>query len=56
MKTITNECCDCATGGYPCRGNFCPRRHTERWYCDKCGEEVNEYDLENGLCEDCREE
>lgn len=58
---ITNECCDCASPGYPCRGSACPLRRVEAHYCDKCGDRLDEdeiYEDDNGyeLCEYCREE
>lgn len=55
MKRIENHCCDCAVPGYPCRGDACPLRRVEVYYCDKCGcelEEVYEVDDEE-FCEDC---
>lgn len=58
MRTVTDECCDCATESYPCLGSSCPNRNVVRYYCDRCKEEfepealyVNENDEE--LCADC---
>ena len=58
MLRIENHCCDCAVPGYPCRGNACPNRNVEVYYCDKCGcelEEIYEVDGEE-LCEECLKE
>lgn len=58
MLVIENHCCDCATPGYPCRGERCPKRHVEVHYCDHCDaelEEVYEVDGEE-LCEECLKE
>jgi hypothetical protein len=58
MLKIENHCCDCATPGYPCRGSACPLTRVEVYYCDKCGDELNEvYDLDGEeLCEYCLKE
>ena len=50
-----NECCDCATESYPCMGSACPNRHVPHFYCDKCGEDVEELYKVDGeeLCEEC---
>lgn len=55
MVKIENHCCDCASPGYPCRGSLCPLTHVEVYYCDKCGDEIDEiYDVEGEeLCEYC---
>ena len=37
MLVERNECCDCATGAYPCLGESCSRRHMPRLACDRCG-------------------
>ena len=56
MKRIENDCCDCATGSYPCLGNSCPKRNAEHYYCDKCGDEAKLYEFEGSeLCIDCIE-
>lgn len=54
MQKVVNECCDCAAGGYPCRGSSCPLRAVTRYYCDKCKSEdvLYEYDGQE-LCKDC---
>ena len=58
-KVIENHCCDCASPGYPCMGDSCPRRHVEVYYCDECDphhetplEKVYD-DGEQELCEEC---
>lgn len=58
MKRIENHCCDCATPGYPCRGSACPRVRVEVYYCDKCGDELDEvYEVDgDDLCEECLKE
>ena len=50
-----NECCGCATESYPCLGSACPNRHVPHFYCDKCGEDVEELYKVDGeeLCEEC---
>ena len=55
MFKIEDHCCDCAAPGYPCLGNACPRRRVKVYYCDKCGEELDEvYEVDGEeLCEDC---
>lgn len=55
MIEIADECCGCATEGYPCWGSLCPNRDVVRMYCDKCGEEVDclrRYEGEQ-WCESC---
>lgn len=54
MIKYENECCDCATEGYPCLGSDCPNRHVLHCYCDKCGFETRLYEFDDRqLCEDC---
>lgn len=55
MVKYENHCCDCATPGYPCRGRECPLRKVAVYYCDACGEELEEvYDVDGReLCEEC---
>lgn len=55
MKKYENECCGCATPGYPCLGDTCPNRNVKHLYCDKCNDDVDElYDVDGEeLCEDC---
>lgn len=55
MKRVEFQCCLCASPGYPCRGESCPRRHVEVYYCDECGEEIDGDVYEDGddLCEYC---
>lgn len=53
MKIKTNSCVQC---GLPCLGSFCPNRHTYDYFCDQCGEEGVDYDIEDEeLCEECTE-
>ena len=55
MTKYENECCGCATESYPCLGSACPNRHVPHFYCDKCGEDVEELYKVDGeeLCEEC---
>ena len=55
MLKVENRCCECATPGYPCLGATCPNRNVEVYYCDECGEELEEiYEVDGEeLCEDC---
>ena len=58
MIRIENHCCDCAVPGYPCIGSACPNRNVEVYYCDKCGEELEDiYEVDGEeLCEECLKE
>ena len=59
MVKIENQCCDCAVPGYPCLGSSCPNRHVEVYYCDKCGDSIEDdvYEVEGEeLCEYCLKE
>lgn len=58
MVRIQNECRDCATDNYPCRGARCPHRRVTVHYCDHCDEELTEiYDVDGEeLCENCLKE
>ena len=58
MRKIENRCCDCATPGYPCLGSACPLVRVEVYYCDKCGDELDEIYEADGddLCEECLKE
>ena len=59
MIKIENWCVGCRDIGLPCIGQFCPNRHVEVHYCDKCGEELDErnysYDGEPEYCDWCKE-
>lgn len=52
-----DECCDCATDGYPCRGSSCSNRNVPHYDCDDCKNEFDPdelYDYEGEmLCADC---
>ena len=54
MTQFKHECCDCATGAYPCQGSSCTQG-TMHYYCDACGEETETlYQFEGEeLCADC---
>ena len=57
MVRFENDCCDCATPAYPCRGERCSLRHVPHFYCDKCKSEVDEGELYEyageEMCLDC---
>ena len=58
MIIYENECCDCATDGYPCKGDSCKRLRVPHYYCDgACGEEHSPDDLYDAdgdmLCAAC---
>jgi hypothetical protein len=56
VRRIENHCCDCAVPSSPCRGEFCPLRRVEVYYCDVCRDEIyGDVYLADGteLCEDC---
>lgn len=58
MIKYEDECCGCSVPAYPCLGSSCPNRNVPHYYCDNCGEEVDEYwvidDSANEyVCEDC---
>ena len=58
MIRYENRCCDCAVPGYPCLGSSCPNRKVPVYYCDKCGDEIDEvYEVDSEeLCEECLKE
>lgn len=52
MLKYVDDCVDC---GLPCLGSSCPNKNVPQYYCDNCGDEINDvYEL-NGqeLCADC---
>ena len=56
MLRYRNECCGCATDGYPCLGKSCPNRRVPVYYCDRCREEIEDdvYEADGeDLCEYC---
>ena len=54
MIRYENECCNCTASGYPCLGNLCFRRNIPHYYCDKCDDETDIYELDgNQLCIHC---
>ena len=55
MVKRENRCCGCATPAYPCRGSACPLVNIKIYYCDKCGDELDDiYDVDGKeLCEYC---
>jgi hypothetical protein len=52
MIRYEDDCCMCATAGYPCTG---AHKRVPHLYCDRCGEEVEEaYDVDGeAICEGC---
>ena len=42
MVKFQNDCCDCATAGYPCLGELCDLRHVPHFWCDVCPDEADE--------------
>lgn len=59
MLVERNECCDCASGAYPCLGESCSRRHVRRLMCDRCGSDDSDSLYIIGseqLCEACVED
>ena len=58
ISRYENQCCGCATDGYPCRGRFCPLRNVPVYCCDECGEEIegDVYEIDSDdLCEECKD-
>lgn len=56
MERIENDCCDCATDYYRCRGEACPRRRVKHFFCDICGIEEKLYYFDGKqLCIECVE-
>lgn len=55
MRKIENHCMGCDAPGYPCLGDSCPNRNVEVYYCDKCGDLLEDiYDVDGEeLCESC---
>lgn len=54
MIKYEDECCGCATPGYPCLGKSCPNKYVRHYYCDDCGYETNLYWFDDEqLCIDC---
>lgn len=52
-----NECRDCATEGYPCRGMSCDYRKSEKHICDDCGDDGKLYYFDGGeYCIECIEQ
>lgn len=55
MIEYENDCCGCATEGYPCDPR-CKRKRAPHYYCDCCGEEEKLYWLDGKqLCINCVE-
>ena len=54
MIRYENECVGCPPE-MGCLGDGCPNRRVPRYYCDKCGEEIDSYfDIDNEMvCDDC---
>ena len=58
MRTVEDRCVGCTSLGMHCIGSSCRTRNVEVYYCDKCGEELEEiYDVDGQeLCEECLKE
>lgn len=57
MIRVTDDCVNCNASLYPCLGGYCSLKDVPHYYCDKCGNEVDEgelyyYDNEE-VCIDC---
>lgn len=49
MKRIENDCVGgCGDTGFGCRGSLCPLRSVPHFYCDVCGNEVEQDDFYEG--------
>ena len=57
MIKYFNECCGCASPGYPCRGSSCSNLNVPHYFCDICDCEMDKDDLYNDggtmMCADC---
>lgn len=57
MKKIESFCCSCATDGYPCLGKNCPNQNVDVYYCDVCGDAIDDGEVYESdgdeLCEGC---
>ena len=55
MKKLIDECVGCTSMGLSCMGITCPNRNIPVYYCDECGEEMEEvYEVYGEeLCEEC---
>ena len=54
MIKYEDECVGCPPER-GCLGSACPNRNVPRYYCDRCGEEVDAYfDIDGEMiCDDC---
>lgn len=52
---LIDECCNCASPGFPCIGDRCELRHVPHYICDKCEDDVEVLYWYEGeqLCRDC---
>lgn len=57
MVKIEDRCVECSIE-IGCKGPSCPNRNVKVYYCDKCGEELDDvYEVEDKeLCDDCLKE
>lgn len=54
MVVRENDCCGCASPGYPCIGISCELLRVPHFYCDRCGNEDTLYWFEGEqLCIEC---
>lgn len=57
MIKYENECCFCASDGYPCVGKLCPFLQVPHYYCDECNHEDKLYFYDSQqLCLQCIEQ
>ena len=53
MLKYEDHCVGCSDG-LPCLGSRCPNKNVPVYYCDECGEEMDEvYEDGDELCEEC---
>ena len=60
MIQYEDECVGCPPE-MGCLGSICPNRNVPHYFCDYCGEEIDEYWVisdseEEYICEDCLKE
>ena len=52
---FSNECCNCASPGFPCIGERCELLHYPHYICDECDDDVDVLYWYEGrqLCRHC---
>jgi hypothetical protein len=60
MVKIENHCVGCTDLGLHCIGSHCRNRNVEVHYCDRCGGEIPDGDINEvdgcEYCDDCYDE